>query len=88
MRNQQGRLFELTEPTYKDLDFWWFVHAYFKSKTGRLVEHGHPREVNMLDKELLKEFMVGINYQYQKGEAHLSFSADWSGFSSMRLIWR
>lgn len=60
MRNQQGRLFELTEPTYKDLDFWWFVHAYFKSKTGRLVEHGHPREVNMLDKELLKEFMVGI----------------------------
>lgn len=79
VRNQQGRLFELAGLTYKDMDFWWFVHAYFKSKTGRLVEHGHPREVNMLGKELLKEFMEGINYQYQKGEANLSFSADWIG---------
>lgn len=79
MRNQQGRLFELAGLTYKDMDFWWFVYAYFKSKTGRLVEQGHPREVNMLGKELLKEFMEDIDYQYQKGEANLSFSADWIG---------
>lgn len=79
VRNQQGRLFELAGLTYPDMDFWWFVHAYFKSDVGRLVEHGHPREVNMLGKELLAEFMQKIDYKYQKGEANLSFSADLIG---------
>lgn len=79
VRNQQGRLFELAGLRYPDMDFWWFVEAYFKSDVGRLVEHGHPREVNMLGKELLAEFMQKIDYKYKKGRANLSFSADWIG---------
>lgn len=79
VRNQQGRLFELAGLNYPDMDFWWFVRAYLASNVCRLVEHGHPREVNMLGKEWLVEFMQEIDYKYQKGKANLSFSADWIG---------
>ena len=79
IRNQQGRLFERAGLTYPDMDFWWFVRAYFSSKVGSLVERAHPREANMLGKELLVEFMQEIDYNYQKGKANLSFSADWIG---------